>query len=162
MIARAVVTVLAALCLTPAAVRAQERLDPNNLPKKVADALKARFPKAEVHQATREQEGDTVLYDLEFTQEGRKFEADILEDGRIDNWEQQISAADLPAAVTRAVERRYARSSLKEIMAITVVKGATEALEAYEIVLQTAEGKDVEVTVAPDGTIMEDAGTEKP
>jgi hypothetical protein len=60
------------------------------------------------------------------------------------------------------VERRYARSSLKEIMAITAVKGATEALEAYEIVLQTADGKEVEVTVAPDGTIVEDAGTEKP
>jgi len=32
---------------------------------------------------TREKEGDAVLYDIELTQEGRKFEADIGEDGKI-------------------------------------------------------------------------------
>jgi uncharacterized membrane protein YkoI len=53
--------------------------------------LRARFPEAEIQQWTREEEDGVVLYDIEFRQQGRKFEADIKEDGAIDNWEREIA-----------------------------------------------------------------------
>jgi hypothetical protein len=149
--------VLAGLALTPPVARAQSQ---EQIPAKVMDALKARFPKPEIHKWTREKEGDVVLYDIEFQQEGRKFEADIREDGVIDNWERQIAAADLPEAVTKAVQTKYPKSTMKEIMAVTAVKNGQDVLEGYEVVLQTAEKKDVEVTVAPDGKILEEGGGE--
>ena len=34
-------------------------------------------------------------------------------------------------------------------------------LEGYEILLDTADRKEVEVTVAPDGKIVEDSGEQK-
>jgi hypothetical protein len=43
-----------------------------------------------------EHEGDVVIYDFEFEQDGRNFEADIREDGTIHNWEQQVAVRDLP------------------------------------------------------------------
>ena len=45
-------------------------------------------------------------------------------------------------------------------MQITSMESGTDALEGYEIVLETAENKEVEVTVAPDGVILEDSAEE--
>lgn len=155
--------VLAAFLLAHASVRAQdkEKLGLDKIPKKVMDALKAKFPKAQIHKWTQEKEGDTVVYDIEFKQEGRKFEADIKEDGTIHNWEQETAAKQLPRAVRKAVRTKYPKSTPKEIMVVTAVKDGKDALEGYEIVLETADKKAVEVTVAPDGKILEDSGEKK-
>ncbi len=40
-------------------------------------------------------------------------------------------------------------------MAITAVIRGTEALEGYEIALVTADQTEIEVTIAPDGRILE-------
>lgn len=144
-----------------ASAQGKDKPDLDKIPKKVMDALEARFPEAEIHKWTKEKEGDIVVYDLEFNQRGWKFEADIKEDGTIHNWEKEVAVKDLPDAVKKAVEKRYPKSTPKEIMAITEVKGGKDALEGYEIVLETADKKEVEVTVAPEGKILEDSGENK-
>jgi hypothetical protein len=136
-------------------------LELDKIPKVVMEALKARFPQAEIHKWTKEREGDIAVYDIEFKLEGWKFEADIKEDGTIHNWEKEIADIDLPETVKRAVETKYLTSIIKEIMEITAVEDGGDALEGYEIVLVTADKKEVEVTVAPDGIIVEDAGETK-
>ena len=153
--------VTAGLLLASPAARPEDKKDKpkvEQIPKAVMDTLKAKFPKAVIHKWTKEKELGKVVYDIEFKQGDRKFEADIFEDGTIHNWEQEIAAKDLPEAVTKAVEKKYPKATLKEIMAITEVKDKKEALEGYEIVLETADKKEVEVTVAPDGKILEDSG----
>jgi uncharacterized membrane protein YkoI len=141
--------------------KAEADLELDKIPKLVTDALKAKFPNAEIHKWTKEKEGDIVVYDIEFKQQDRKFEADIKEDGTIHNWEKEIAAKDLPEAVMKAVEEKYPKSTLKEIMEITSVKDGKDELEGYEVVLETADKKEVEVTVAPDGGILEDSGEKK-
>lgn len=141
--------------------KAKNDLELDKIPKVVMDALKAKFPKAEIHKWTKEKEGDIVIYDIEFKQEGRKFEADIREDGTIYNWEKEVADRDLPEAVKKVVETKYPKSTIKEIMEITAVNDGKDALEGYEIVLETADKKEVEVTVAPDGKILEDSGEKK-
>ena len=131
-----------------------------DIPKKVLDALKAKFPKAIIDKWTKEKEGGDVVYDIEFKENGRKCEADIKEDGTIVNYEREIAAKDLPKAVTEAVEKKYPKATLKEVMEVTEVKGAEEKLEGYEINLVTADKKEVEVVIAPDGKVLEDS-TEK-
>jgi len=154
---------LAGLLLAVPAARAQDKdkPGPEKIPKKVMDALTAKFPKAEIQKWTKEKEGDAVVYDIELTQAGRKFEADIKEDGTIQNWEKEITAKDLPKEIKKAVRKRYRGSTFKEMMAVTAVKDGKDALEGYEIVLETADKKAVEVTVAPDGKILEDSGAQK-
>ena len=117
---------VAAVLLLASAAPAQDKkdkLDLDKIPKKVMDTLKAKFPKAEIQKWTKEKEGDKVVYDIEFKQGTQKFEADIFEDGTIHNWEKEIAAKDLPEAVTKAVDKKYPKSTLKEIMEITEVKG---------------------------------------
>lgn len=141
--------------------QAQDKLDLDKIPKAVMDALKAKFPNPVIHKWTKETEAGHVIYDIEFKQAGRKCEADIREDGTIQNYEKEVAAKDLPAAVKAAVDKKYPRATLKDIMEITEVKGKEEKLEGYEIVLETADKKEVEVTVAPDGKLLEDTGAAK-
>jgi hypothetical protein len=44
----------------------------------------------------------------------------------------------------------------------TEVKGQSEKLSAYEVVLTTSDQKDVEVRLSPSGRILEDTGAKKP
>jgi hypothetical protein len=151
------------LFLAALQVRAQEEaVSHDKIPKAVMDALLAKFPKATVDKCAKEKEGDDVLYDIEFTQEGRKCEADITEKGTYINYEKAIAAKDLPKVVRDAIEKRYPKAALKEIMEETEVKGKDEKLVAYEAVLMTADKKDVEVKASPDGKILEETGAVKP
>ena len=148
------------LVLTASAQDKKEVADLDKIPKAVMDGLKAKFPKPVITKWTKETEAGKVVYDIEFTQDGRKCEADIFEDGTIHNFEKAIEAKDLPKAVTDAVEKKYPKATMKTIMEITEIKDKKEMLDGYEIELVTADKKDVEVTVAPDGKIKEDS-TEK-
>jgi hypothetical protein len=139
----------------------QNKPDPQKVPYNVMAALKAKFPKAEIDKWSREKERGAVVYDFEFKQDGRKFEADIKEDGAIDNWEKQIPTRDLPGAVRKAAETKYPKAEIREVMVVTAVKSGRDTLEGYEIVLKASGQKPVEVTFAPDGKILEEAGEEK-
>ena len=132
----------------------------DKIPKAVMDALLAKFPKAKIDKCSKAKEGNDVVYDIEFKQEGRKFEADIKENGTFINYEKAIEAKDLPKAVRDAIEKRYPKATWKEIMEETEVKGKDEKLAAYEVVLTTADKKEVEVRVSPEGKILEDSGEE--
>ena len=159
-VAGAQIVALGGLLLVASTACAQEREEPDTseIPAQVMDGLMARFPAAEIDEWTMEEEGEIVVYDIEFNQEGRKFEADIREDGSIHNWEQAIAADDLPAAVETAANARYAGASMTEVMAVTTVTADGEALEGYEIVFRTADDEVAEILVAPDGEILEDEG----
>jgi uncharacterized membrane protein YkoI len=146
-----------ALVTAASAQDKKDKLDLDKIPMKVMYSLKTRFPRAEIHKWTKEKEGDVVVYDIEFKQRDQKYEADIKEDGTILNWEMEIPAKDVPVAVKTAVDKKYPKAKWKEIMQITEVKNGKEMLEGYEIVLETADKKEVEVTVAPDGKILEDS-----
>ncbi len=154
---------LASLLITGLSAQVQEKAKPstNQIPRKVMDGLKAKFPKPEVDKWTREKEGEIFLYDIEFKQGAQKFEVDIKEDGTIDNWEKAVTIKDLPGAVRMAVDKKYPNANLKEIMQTITVKDGKDVVEGYEIVLTTNEGKDMEVTLAPDGKILEDSTNAK-
>jgi hypothetical protein len=152
-------TLLAGFLLAMSAVHAQ---DTAKIPKKVMDTLKAKFPRAKIDKWAREKEGGKVVYDFEFKQDGRKFEADILADGTIHNWEKAIPARDLPKAVRQTVKKKYPKARVKEIMAVTAVKAGKEVLEGYEVVVVTADKKTAEIMVSPGGKVLEeDSADEK-
>ncbi len=131
------------------------------IPANVMRALTTRFPQARIDKWNKEKEAGKVVYDIEFKQDGRKFEADIFADGTIHNWEQQIAQAELPPPVVAAVNRKFPGAVLKEVMAVTDVENAAERLQGYEVVVARARKKDVEMTIAPDGRVLEGPGAEK-
>jgi hypothetical protein len=155
---RHLMIVVVMLVVSLSAYGQEQAVAPSQIPKAVMSALHARFPQARITKSVKEKEGGQLIYDLEFTQQGRKCEADIAEDGTYINYEKAIEEKDLPRAVRDAVEKRYPKALLKEIMEETAVKGKEEKLSAFEVVLLTASKRSVEVTLSPDGKILEDTG----
>src|SRR5262245_51827112 len=153
--------VLGLLIVTPALRADEEKVPLDKIPKAVKDALIAKFPKAKIDKCTKAKEGNDVVYDIEFKDGDRKCEADIKENGTFINFEKAIEVKNLPKAVKEAIEKKYPKSTMKEIMEETEVKGKDEKIAAYEVVLVTADKKEVEVRVSPEGKILEDTGAEK-
>jgi len=158
--------VLCGVCLlfgAAATGAAQETaVPPEKIPQVVREALVKKFPQAQITKCTQTTEDGDTVYDIEFLQKGRKCEADIKANGVYVNYEQAIAASALPKAVRDGIDKRYPRAVLKEVMEEKEVQGTTDRLSAYEVVLATAEGKEAEVRVSPDGQILEDSGVPQP
>jgi uncharacterized membrane protein YkoI len=155
------ITIVGLVLAATAAGAVEEKFPLDKLPKPVVDALKARFPGAELTGAEKEKDGDKIIYDVELTHKGEHYEVAVTPEGEITTFERQIAAKDLPEAVTKTLEAKYPKATYKMIEEVYKVKGKDEKLEYYEVAVVTADKKKVEVLVAPDGKIVK-AGEEKP
>jgi hypothetical protein len=155
-----VLTVVAVLVLT-APVRADEEAVPlDKVPKAVLAAAKKRFPKAEVVGASKETTDGKTLYELELKEAGKTIDLTLTSAGTITLIEKEIDAKDLPKAVTGALAKKYPKATYKTVEAVYVVKEGKETLDFYEVVLVTAQKKEIEVEVLADGKITSEEENE--
>src|SRR5579871_6237590 len=89
----------------------EETIKPDQLPKAVANSIKARFPAAQITSAAKETENGVVVFDIELKQDGRKFESDIKEDGTILEIEKEVATKDWPAALKDAIQAKYPQAA---------------------------------------------------
>jgi hypothetical protein len=87
---------------------------------------------------------------------------DIQEDGTIIEIEKEIAAKDVPEVIIKAVQAKYPKATIKEVMEGNKVKGKEEKPDHYEVTLETAEKKSVEVIVSLDGKTVKAEEEEKP
>jgi uncharacterized membrane protein YkoI len=135
-----------------------EKVPLDKIPKKVMDAIKARFPKADITSVEKETEDGKVVYDIELKSEGRKYEMDIQEDGTVIEIEKEVLAKDVPEAITKAVLAKYPKAKIQVVMEVNKVKGKDETPIHYEVTLETADKKTVEVAVSLDGKSVKAEG----
>jgi uncharacterized membrane protein YkoI len=135
-----------------------KKITPDKLPKAIADAIKARFPDGKITSAETEKEDGKVVFDIELTMGGTKFEADILEDGTIVEIEKEIKEA--PAAVAKGVTAKYPKAKIIEVMERYKVKDKKETLTDYEVTIDEG-GKKTEVVVSLDGKSVKTEAEEK-
>jgi len=144
---------IALFALPWSSAMAQEKVEADKLPQKVKDSLKARFPGHMITQATKELENNEVIYDIEMTVGGKKHEMDCKEDGTIVDIQNEIEPKDLPAAALNAIKAKYPGSTIKEVGEILVVKDKKETRDHFEVMIETADKKEMELTVSLDGKI---------
>src|SRR5437868_818153 len=88
-----------------AGVRADEEKVPiDKLPKAVVDAVKKRFPEAEITGASKEVEDGKTLYEVALKQKDMKMDVTLTAEGEIQEIEKQIAAKDLPKAVADGLD----------------------------------------------------------
>ncbi len=138
-----------------------EKIAPDKLPKKIATAIKARFPGCEVTSAEKETEDGKVVFDIELKHKGRKYEMDIREDGTVVEIEKEILAADIPQAVRKGVDAKYPKAAIKEVMEVNQVAGKKETPTHFEVTIETAAKKKMEVIVSLDGKSVKTEAEEK-
>ena len=132
-----------------------EKIDFEKAPQKVKDAVQKKFPGAKITAASKTIENGAVVYDIEMMKDGKKHEMDVKEDGSVVNFENEIAIKDLPAAVTNAIKAKYPNCTFKEAMEVMVTKDGKDIREQYEVLIDTAEKKEVELAISPDGTKIE-------
>lgn len=128
------------------------------MPKAVAEAVKKRFPKAELVEAAKETTGDKVEFEVSIKDGKSKIDLMLTPDGKIIVIEKQIATKDLPRAVTDALAAKYPKATFTTVEEVTKVTEGKEALDFYEVLLMTAEKKTFEVKVTAEGKIT---GTEE-
>ena len=136
-----------------------DKLKPQDVPAKIRDTAMKRLPGAKIDAAEKEVENGNTVYDLELTQNDRKFEMDIKEDGTLMEIEKEVK--NPPAAVTKAVKDKYADAKIDIVMEVNAVKDGKETPQNYEVTL-TIAGKQKEVVVALDGSSVKEEAAEAP
>jgi hypothetical protein len=131
----------------------EEKVPLDKLPRAVVEAVKKRFPKAELVEAVRETEDGKTEYEVTVKDGGTKIDVTLTPEGTITLLEKEIAARDLPKGVADAIEAKYPKATLKTIEEIVRVKDGKETLDYYEVLLTTADKKTLEVEITPAGQI---------
>ena len=135
----------------PKAAPVEEKTKPEDLPKAVSAALKARFPGLEITSAAKETENGNVVFDIELTQKGRKFESDIKEDGTMLEVEKEVDSKNYPKALPASVDAKYPKAKITIVMEVNIVKGKKETPDHLEVSVQTADKQEKELLFQLDG-----------
>jgi uncharacterized membrane protein YkoI len=146
------------LLLLVLAVRAdEEKVALDKVPKPVLDAVKAKFPKAELKGAAKEIKDGKTLYEISLQYQDTNYSVVFTPEGKITLIEKVIAAKTLPKAVTRALEAKYPKATIK--LAEELSDG--NKVTAYEVVLVTADKKEVKVELDPTGKDLKEEGKGK-
>jgi hypothetical protein len=131
------------------------KVELKDVPKAALDAVKVKFPKAELTGAVKETEEGKTTYEIALKDKGQKIDVALTADGKITEIETEIAAKDLPDAVSSAIESKYPKATIRKAEQITEIDGAKE-LKNYEVVVVTEAKKSLEVKVSPEGKILKE------
>jgi uncharacterized membrane protein YkoI len=152
MMARMVAAVSSVVLVAAGGWADDEKVALDKLPKAVVDAVKAKFPKAELKEAEKETEDGKTKYEVTIKDGESKIDVDVTENGTITGYEKEIALKDLPKAVTDAVATKHPKGTAKSAEAVYTVKDGKDALAYYEVTVEL-DGKKHEVEVLPDGKL---------
>jgi uncharacterized membrane protein YkoI len=161
----------------------EQKVSLDQVPKAVTDAVKAKFPKGELKGAEMGKDDGVKFYEVGLKMDGKSVDVVCKTDGTILEIEKEVAIADLPKAVTNAINGKYPNAKLKEAEEVTEFavadeetrkedaknkkqEGGKQAADddddeaegdelVYEVEITTAGGKSLEVEVTPAGKILE-------
>ena len=130
-----------------------EKVPLEKAPAAVVEALKKRFPQATIKGLAKETDNGKTIFEVNLRESERNIDVILTPEGVILTIEKEITAKELPKVVAEAVEAKYPKATYKKYEEVYKVKEGKETLEYYEVILDSAGKKDVEVEVSPDGKI---------
>jgi hypothetical protein len=139
--------------LSAAVAMADEQKVPlSQVPKAVTEAFKAKFPKASIKNAIKEDDRGRVTYEIESTvQGGLSIDAVLKPDGQFVAIEKQIKTSDLPAAVAAGVKSRYPKARLTKAEEVH-----KDGKISYEVTVKKGDGKTAVLAFDKDGKFLEE------
>src|SRR5262249_9602788 len=149
------------LALAGSARADEEKVPLDKVPKAVLDAVKARFPGAEMKGASKETEGGKTMYEVSIKNKGQNIDVELAEDGKILAIEKETTTKALPKKVVDALEAKYPKATHKKTEEIIKVENGVEQPAVFEVVLETADKKTFEVVLSADGKIQKEEGKDK-
>ncbi|AMV39731.1 PepSY-like domain-containing protein [Planctomyces sp. SH-PL62] len=131
----------------------------DDAPKAVVDAVKAKFPKAEIKHVDKEEEDGEVVYELRLQNGADRVEVEVREDGRILQIETEVKPADLPRPVADLVAAKHPGKPVKKAEKVVKFEKGAEVV-TYEVVVE-ADGKKIEIEATPAGKLVDADGDDE-
>lgn len=135
----------------------EEKVALDKLPQGVIDAVKAKFPKAKLVGASKEEEKGKTVFEVTIKNGKRSIDVTLTTAGKILTIEKEINAKRLPKVVKEALDAKYPNAKIK--LAEEISKPDTVA--AYEMVIVTADAQNLEVSFDPQGKFLAEEKIEK-
>ena len=111
---RVFIGAICGLLLAVSSGRADEVSVPlDKVPQAVLDAVKKRFPKAELKEAAKETDGDKVEFEVSLMDGTTKYDVMSTPEGKLTLIEKTVASKDLPPAVLALVEGKYPKCTIK-------------------------------------------------
>jgi hypothetical protein len=135
----------------------------DRVPKPALNAIKARFPGADLRTAFGivKEAGKPEAFEVNFYHNGVFMSVIVTVDGTITQIEKGIAAEDVPVAVRKAIEAKYPRATWKDIKEATKIEGNMETVDFYWVEIHTVPLEPVDkktlhlrLKVDPSGKII--------
>jgi len=150
-------TLLGVFVLAGLTLAGSEKIAPDKLPKAVVDALKSKYPGAEIRGASKEIEDGKTSYEVYTKFKGKGLDVTFSPAGVVEIVEKEIDAKELPAVVRAAVDKKYPQVTFTKVEEISKAKDGKMVVNVFEILFTTTAKKTVEMTIAPDGKVTGEA-----
>ena len=126
-----------------------------DLPKAVVDAVKGRFPRAELTDAQKVTQSGKTTYDVAFKDGAKAIDATLSADGKFLLIETEIALKAIPAKVAAAIKAKYPKGTMKSAGWVLDYEDGKET-KYFAVVVATGAKKDRELDVTADGEIQSD------
>jgi hypothetical protein len=157
-----VIVCCVALVAMVCAVSYAEKSEKGSLPAAVQAAIKALLPNGVVGESSKEEE-EIEMFEVKVKDAGKESDVKIAEDGTVVEVESTEAIDALPAAVAKTFKAQDAKikkvEKAVEHARVKVVKLDTP-ITTYEAKIKK-DGKEVEIKVAADGSIIKQQAEEK-
>jgi hypothetical protein len=127
-----------------------EAVQIQDLPKAVVEALKAKFPDAQMEKAKKKVADGKEFLAISLTTKGTARNVTLTPKGKIVELKTVIPAAQLPAKVTEALYASYPNSTAKKAQKVTAYKEE----KSFQVELITADKQTKKLVVNADGKII--------
>jgi hypothetical protein len=145
---------LATVLVLGLGVRAdEEKVALDKVPQAVMETVKKRFPKGELIEAAKDTADGKTEYEVTVKLKGQKIDITLTPEGKLLGLEKEIALKDLPKVVAATLTQKHPKATYKIIEEVFKVRDGKEVLEYYEVLLVTADQKEAEVLILPDGKI---------
>ncbi len=131
----------------------EQKISEKEVPAAVLKAFKAAYPTAKPVGYTREKENGQNVYEIEFKDSGKKFDAIYTPEGKLLILEQEINMKELPEIVLNQLKKEF-----KSFEVEIVEKISKDNLIYYELVVEIIEEKqekEYEILFDADGKLLE-------
>lgn len=144
--------ILVALSLSACHSGYERKVTEQDVPPAVLQTFEAAYPNAEVRSYAEETEGDEKLYEISFTNEGKRIDVAYANDGKLLELEETIDPADLPQVAHGEIKNVFKDAAIKR--AERFVKGERTGYEVKLDVPENGASKRYELVFDPDGKLL--------
>ena len=129
-----------------------EKISLDKVPAAIKDAIKAKYPKAEIVSAEKGDVDGTKVFEFKLKEGTKEWEVAFTPDARFHSSEEPVAQADLPAKVKEGFQKKYG-----EVKFVSAEKETTGEGEKAKVIFEIIFEKDkvkLEAQFDPEGKFL--------